>query len=246
MPRKARSAGWTALLALLFLTASVLASAYFLLPLLFERMAASDIRDRLDLESAPEVELERGSPARVLSGRFSEGQVTMEDVGLGGLRVDRAVVDLDPFDVDLIESVAGGTIETGKPLSGALRAAISEEGVTRLARAEAGVFVRDVELRRGRMLVRSTVAVFGLDGPLSVKARPVLQDESLIFEPQRVEPFGSSLPEGFSEQALAGTDFAYPLDELPYGAKISGVQVQEGRLILSGGVERIPLGSPGG
>ena len=234
-------------MALLLVTAAVLVCTYFFLPPPLERIAVENIRRELHLENVPKVELERGSPPDVLAGRFTEGRVTMDEVGLDGLRAERVVVDLDPFDVGLLKSLASGKIETGEPLSGALVAEIPEEEVSRLARAGSDVPVRDVELHRGRMLVRSTAPLFGVEVPVSVQGRLVLRGRELVFEPQRVEALGSLVPEGLTEQALAGTNyFAYPLEGLPYGAQISDVEVQEGSLILSGEVERIVLGRPGG
>ena len=73
-----------------------------------------------------------------------------------------------------------------------------------------------------------------------------MRGKELVFEAQRVEAFGSAVPERLTERALAGTDLAYPLGGLAYGAKISDVEVREGRLLLSGKVERIPLGTSDG
>ena len=96
------------------------------------------------------------------------------------------------------------------------------------------------------MLVRSTVAVFGVEVPVSVRVHPVLRGGSLIFEPWRVEVFGSALPGGMTEQALAGANFAYSLEGLPYPIRISRAEVQEGGLSLSGEVRRLQLGGSGG
>jgi hypothetical protein len=46
---------------------------------------------------------------------------------------------------------------------------------------------------------------------------------------------------------LAGADFKYSLDRLPYETKITSVQTEGGELVLSGRVPSIPLGVyPGG
>jgi hypothetical protein len=46
---------------------------------------------------------------------------------------------------------------------------------------------------------------------------------------------------------LAGADFEYSLDRLPYQATITGVQAEREQLVLSGRVPSIPLGVyPGG
>jgi hypothetical protein len=49
------------------------------------------------------------------------------------------------------------------------------------------------------------------------------------------------VPEQLREQLLAEADFAYLLGGLPYGTHITGVEVDEDRLILSGEMGRIPM-----
>jgi hypothetical protein len=46
---------------------------------------------------------------------------------------------------------------------------------------------------------------------------------------------------------LAGANFEYPLDRLPYQTTINSVETEEGRIVLDGRVPSIPLGVyPGG
>ena len=53
---------------------------------------------------------------------------------------------------------------------------------------------------------------------------------------------GITVPEELADQLLAGTDFEYPLERLPYEAEVTGVETQEGQMVLSGRVPSIPLG----
>jgi hypothetical protein len=240
VPKKASFSLWPVLA--LLLAAAVLVGAYTFLLSFAERKVAESIQDRLGLENKPGVELESGSPANILAGEFSGGQISIEDTWFGGVRAESASIDLDPFDVSVLDSASSGVLRSEEPLSGALRVGIPEEEVARLARATADVPVRSVDLHRDGVLVRSAAPVLGVEVPVSIRGTLLLRGEELVFEPQRVEALGSVLPEGLAEQALAGTDFAYPLGGLPDGAKISDAEVREGRLILSGGVERMPLG----
>jgi LmeA-like phospholipid-binding len=244
VPKKTSFALWP-VLALLLVTAAVLVGAYTLLLSFAERTAAQSIQDGLGLENKPGVELESASPAKLLAGEFSGGHISIEDTQFGGVRAERATIDLDSFDLSVLDSASSGVLRSEEPLSGTLLVDIPEEEVGRLARVGADVQVRGVDLHRDRMLVRSAAPLLGVEVPVSIRGTLHLRGEELVFEPQRVEALGSTLPEGLAEQALAGTDFAYPLGGLPYGAKISEVEVQEGSLILSGEVERIPLGSSG-
>ena len=242
MPKKASFTLWP-VLTLLLVAAAVLVGAYTFLLSFAERKAAESIQDRLGLEQRPGVELESASPANVLAGEFSGGHNSIEDAQFGGVRAESASIDLDPFDVSVLDSASSGVLRSEEPLSGTLRVDIPEEEVGRLARVGADVPVRGVDLSRDGVLVRSAAPVLGVEVPVSIRGTLHLRGEELVFEPQRVEALGSALPEGLAVQALAGTDFAYPLGGLPYGAKISDAEVQEGGLILSGEVERI---QPGG
>ena len=244
MPKKASFTLWP-VLTLLLVAAAVLVGAYTFLLSFAERKAAESIQDRLGLEQRPGVELESASPANVLAGEFSGGHISIEDAQFGGVRAESASIDLDPFDVSVLDSASSGVLRSEEPLSGTLRVDIPEEEVGRLARVGADVPVRGVDLSRDGVLVRSAAPVLGVEVPVSIRGTLHLRGEELVFEPQRVEALGSALPEGLAEQALAGTDFAYPLGGLPYGAKISDVEVQEGSLILSGEVERIQPGGSG-
>jgi hypothetical protein len=244
VPGKASSTVWSAL-ALLLVAAVVLVAAYTFFLLSFaEQAAAESVQDRLGLESEPRVELESDSPLKMLAGEFSGGHISIEDTRFGGVRAESVAIDLAPFDVSVLESAQTGALRSEGPLSGTLRVEIPEEEVARLARAGAGVPARSVELHRDGVLVRSAAPVLGV--PVSIRGTLLLQGDELVFEPQRVEVYGSAVPEGLAEQALAGTRFAYPLEGLPSGAKITDVGVREGRLILSGELGRVPLGGPRG
>ncbi len=245
MPKKTSFALWP-VLALLLVAAAVLVGAYTFLLSFVEQTAAESVRDRLGLENSPGVELESGSPANVLAGEFSGGDISIEDAQFGGVRAESASIDLDPFDVSVLDSASSGVLRSEEPLSGTLRVGIPEEEVARLARVGADVPVRSIDLHRDGMLVRSAASVLGVEVPVSIRGTLLLRGKELVFEAQRVEALGSALPEGLAEQALAGIDFTYPLGGLPRGAKISYAEVQEGRLVLSGEVERIPLGGSGG
>ena len=237
-----------ALVAGLFLILSaaavVLVGVYVFLPSFLEESAARDIQNRLGLESTPELELEMGSLPEMLAGRFAGGRVTVEGVEFGGIRAERVILDLDPLDLDLPASILQGAIESQKPLSGALRAEVSEEEISRLTRAAAEVPVRGVELEKDRVVVGSEASVLGLAVPVSVQGSLDLRGGRLIFEPQRVSALGTPVPEGMGERLLAGANVSYPLYGLARGARFTGVEVAEGHLVLSGEMERIPTSGP--
>ena len=74
-----------------------------------------------------------------------------------------------------------------------------------------------------------------------------MRDESLLFEPQGLEAAGVPVPDELAGQLLDGADFEYPLDRLPYQTRITGVETEDGRIVLNGRVPSVPLGAyPGG
>lgn len=228
-------------LATLLLVAVVLAGTYAFLPSLIERSVARSVQDRLGLTETPDVELESGSPPEMLAGKFSGGEISLRDADLGGVRAEQVLLDLDPFDLDVLRSLRAGVLKPEEPLSGTLRATLSEEEVLRVVRAGADVPVRDLELEDGSVVVDSEVSMLGLTVPVSVRGELVLRAQSLVFEPRGVSALGSEVPPDIAQEMLAGTDLSYPLEALPSGSQIRGVEVEEDRLVLEGVMERIPL-----
>ncbi|MBA3704195.1 MAG: hypothetical protein H0W79_15510 [Rubrobacteraceae bacterium] len=74
-----------------------------------------------------------------------------------------------------------------------------------------------------------------------------MRDGRLIFEPQGLTAAGIQVPDDLAAKLLAGTSFEYPLDRLPYQTRMTGVEAEDGQIVLSGRVPSIPLGAyPGG
>ena len=231
-----------ALVLLLLAGAVLVVGTYTFLPPMVERAAARNVQRELGLETAPEVHLRSDPPPSMLAGRFSSGTVLMNGVDLDGVRADSLSVDLDPFRADVPASVGSGTLKGEGPLSGALRAEIPQAEVSRLVRENAEVPVTGVEVEPGAVVVGSEVSVFGTSVPASARGPVSLRGGELVFEPRRVEAFGMPVPQDLANQFLSEVDFSYPLGELPYGAEVSEVRMERGRLVLLGRAERIPVG----
>jgi hypothetical protein len=231
-------------LAGIFLVAAVaLIGSYTFLPPLVEALFGRGVQGQLGLESSPEVELESEPPPRILAGEFSEGRVALDNAEFGEIRPDSVTIDLDPFELDLLDSARSGELRTQKPLSGTIRATISEEEVGRVARENVDdVPISGVELEENAVIVRAGAEVLEVDVPISVKGELHLRGESLVFEPRSVSAFGVRIPDKISERLLSGTDFEYPIDDMPYGAEISTVEIREDELILSGTLDHLPVG----
>jgi hypothetical protein len=180
----------------------------------------------------------------MLAGRFSGGGISLGGADLGGVRAEQVALALDPFDLDVLRSLSAVAAE--EPLSGTLRATLSEREALRLVQAGADVPVRDLQLQEGQMVVGSEAPVLGMQVPVSLQGGLLLRGESLVFEPRRISALGAEVSEELADQVLEGTNLSYPLEGMPYGAEITGVEVAENRLILSGELRRIPLGEPAG
>jgi hypothetical protein len=216
---------------------------YTFLPSLLEYAVAQDVKARLGVEKQPYVKLKSNPPLRMLAGEFSGGRIVMKNTDLGNLTATRVRIDLDPFDINLWATVKKGHMVYRDPLSGDVRVDVPESEVSRLAMAGSEIPIQDVDVQDGGVVVRSEVAVLGTNLPVSIEGDPALRDGELIFEPQGLTAAGIQVPDELADRLLAGTSFEYPLNRLPYQTNITGVEAEEGQIILSGRVPSIPLGA---
>ncbi len=220
---------------------------YTFLPSLLEYALARDVKARLGIEKQPDVELKSDPRLRMLAGEFSGGRIVMKNTDLGNVTATRARIDLDPFDIDVWATIKKGHVVARDPLSGDVRVDVPEWEVSRLAEAGSEIPIQDVDVQKDGVVVRSEVSVLGTRFPASIEGDPSLRAGELIFEPQGLTAAGVQVPDELADRLLAGTSFEYPLDRLPYQTTITGVEAEEGRIILSGSVPSIPLGAyPGG
>ena len=220
---------------------------YTFLPSLIEYAVATDVQNRLGIEKRPEVKLRSDPPLAMLKGEFSGGRVAMRNVDLGGVRAEKASIDLDPFDIDVWDTMKSGRVVDRQPLSGALKIEVPEEEIASLARKNSGMPVTGVRVRRDVVLIDSEASALGTQFPVSVQGDLIVEDGDLVFEPYALEAAGVPVPDELADRLLSGADFGYPLDRLPYQTTIDAVETEEGKIVLEGRVPSIPLGVyPGG
>ena len=159
-----RGKGLLALLVLLLLL--VVLAPYTFLPPLLESVVARTFQDQLGLERTPEVELESDPAPMMYAGSFSKALVSMEGVELGGVKTDKVGMELDPFNLNIVESVTSGTVSTEQPLSGRLQVELSEDNASSLAKTVLAVPVQDVELEEGQVILKLAL---GFGSPVSVR-----------------------------------------------------------------------------
>ena len=231
------------LLTLVVLAALVLLVVpYFVLPPVLESLVARNVQDRLGLAERPGVELDSDPQWEMLLGEFSDGKVSVGESDLGGVRAEDVSIDLDPFSVDVGESVQSRTAVAQRPVSGQVRLTVSEDEVSRLAGQNAEVPVNGVELRRDGVTVESEATVLGMTFPVAVEGGVGVQGNALVFEPGTVRAAGMTVPADLADSLLAGTAFRYPVEGLPYGGRLTGAETVEGAVVLTGRVSGVELG----
>jgi hypothetical protein len=229
------------------LLAIFLIGPYTFLPSLLEYGVARDVKARLGTEKKPDVTLKSDPPLSMLAGAFSDGRIVMKNTYLGNIKAKKARIDLDPFDINVWATIREGHVVDREPLSGDLLVTVPEKEISRLARAGSEIPVQGVDVHSDGVVVRSEVSTLGTQFPVSIHGIPALRDEELIFEPQGLKAAGIPVPDKLADRLLTGTHFEYPLDRLPYQTSITGVDAEEGRIVLNGRVLSIPLGAyPGG
>src|ERR671921_1968866 len=229
------------------LLAVFLIGPYTFLPSLLEYGVARDVKARLGTEKQPDVTLKSDPPLSMLTGAFSGGRIVMKNTELGNMRAKKVRIYLDPFDINVWATIREGRVVDKEPLSGDLLVTVPEEEISSLAKAGSEIPVHGVDINDGEVVVRSEVSALGTRFPVSIQGVPALRDKELVFEPQGLTAAGVPVPEELADRLLSGTHFEYPLDRLPYQTSITGVDAEDGRIVLTGRVPSIPLGAyPGG
>lgn len=229
-------------LTLIVVAAIVLILPYFVLPTVLENLVAREVQDRLGLAERPGVELDSDPQWEMLLGEFSDGTVSVGESDLGGVRAEDVSMDLDPFGVDVGQSVRAQTAVTEEPASGRVRLSVSEEEVSRLAGQNAEVPVNGVELTRDGVTVESEGSFLGATFPVTVEGGVGVDGNALVFRPGTVRAAGVTVPPDLADSLLAGAAFRYPVEGLPYGAEITEARTVEGAVVLTGRVSGVELG----
>ena len=231
------------LLAGALLIVLLVVGTYTFLPPLVEGYVARDLQGRLGLSETPEVDLTSDPAPRMLLGEFADGRVVLPPSGASNVRPDEVAIDLNPFDVDVAGSVMDGGLRTASPLTGDLRVELSEAEVNRIASSQVTSYpITGVDLMEGGVLVGSEVSVFGFPIPVGAEGGVQVQDNSLVFSPTRVEAFGSTVPEEVSAGLLEGASFVYPLGEQFGGSVVTGAELREDQVVLTGELGTLALG----
>jgi LmeA-like phospholipid-binding len=213
----------------------------FVLPPVLEGLVARKVQEQLGLAERPAVDLDSDPRSGLLPGGFSGGDISVGETDLGGVRAEGATMDLDPFSLDLRESVRSRTLVTEEPISGRVELTLSEEEVSRLAEQNARVPINDVELKRSGVTVESEAWVLGFTLPVTVDGGVGVEGDALVFQPEEVRAAGVAVPADVADSLLAGTAFRYPVEDLPYGGRLTGAETVDGAVVLAGRVSGVDL-----
>ena len=139
------------LLALLVLTLVALAP-YTILPPLLESMVARTVQDQVGLARPPEVELGSDPPPMMYFGSFSTARISVRGYEISGLETEYVALELDPFDLNLLQSATTRTVSTARPLSGSLQIKLSDESALRLSQIGLAPPPQNIELTQDQIL----------------------------------------------------------------------------------------------
>lgn len=220
----------------------LLALPYLVLPPVLEGFVARQVQESLGLSERPEVELESDPQWEMLLGEFSGGRVSVGETDLGGVRAEAVTMNLDPFSVDVAESVRSGTAVAESPVSGQVRVRVSEDEVSRLALQNAEVPVDGVDLTEEGVTIESEASVLGIAIPVEVDGGVGVDGDALVFRPSTVRAAGRTVPPDLADSLLAGAAFRYPVEDLPSGVELTGAETVEGAVVLAGRVSGVDLG----
>lgn len=210
-------------------------AVYTLIPDRLSEMAERELQAQLALPEQPQVVLESEPRFKMLAGRFDGGEVVLTGPVFGGVRVDRVTIDLDPFRLNVLESIRSGRLVTVAPLSGAFKVGVPEDEIARLVGTNArGSTVTGVELEEGAARIGTEALVFGYAVPVAIVGDLNVRGEELVFQPENIEAFGTPVPQASTQELLQGVSFSYPLTWLPFGGEITDVSVEQDRVVFEG------------
>ncbi len=123
------------------------------LPAVLESVDARTVQDQGGLVRPPEVELGSSPPAMMYAGSFSEARISVRGYEIGGVPTKSVALELDPFDLNLLEGVMSRMVSTAEPLTGRLQVNFSKVTSSRLSRAGFAAPPQSVELTHDQILL---------------------------------------------------------------------------------------------
>ena len=130
----------------------VVLAPYTILPPLLESLVARTVQDKVGLANPPEVELASNPPLGMYAGSFSEARIAVRGYQVGGVKTEYIALELDPFNLNLLQSATTGTVSTAQPLSGSLHVKLSDATALRLSQVGIQPPPPSIELSQDQIL----------------------------------------------------------------------------------------------
>ena len=83
----------------------IVLAPYTILPPMMGSLVGRILQDQLGLQKTPQVEVESSPGLLMYAGSFSEARISVKGYELGGIPTKYVALDLDPFNLNLLESV---------------------------------------------------------------------------------------------------------------------------------------------
>lgn len=228
--------------ALALVAAVLVIGAYTFLPAVIEGVVARNLESNLGLSRTPEVSLSAEPAYEILAGNFDSGEVVLREPEFAGVRPERVRMELDGFEVDVARSVREGGLRVDGPLAGGIRVVLSETELERIAKSGIeSVPVRNIGISEDSLTVGSSANVLGVNVPISVQGPVDVEGGEIVFTPEEAAAFGTRLPASVTDRILSGSDFGYPVEDLPFNGEVTGIEAGEGTLALEGSVRDLPI-----
>ena len=130
----------------------VVLAPYTILPPLLESLVARTVQDKVGLANPPAVELASDPPLGMYTGNFSEARISVRGYEIGGLKTEYVALELNPFNLNLLQSATTGTLSTTQPLSGRLQVKLTKATDLRFAQVGIQPPPQSIELGQDQIL----------------------------------------------------------------------------------------------
>jgi hypothetical protein len=225
-----------------FVAAVLVIGAYTFLPAVVEGVVARNLESNLGLSRTPEVSLSAEPAYEILSGNFDSGEVVLREPEFAGVRPERVRMELDGFQLNVARSVREGSPRVNESLSGEIRVVLSESELERIARSGIeSVPVRNIGISEGGLTVGSSASILGVSVPISVQGPVDVEGGEIVFTPEEAAAFGTRLPASVTDRILSGSNFGYPVEDLPFNGEVTDIETGQGTLALEGSVRDLPI-----
>ncbi|GEM_PF-746331 len=200
-------------------------------PRIIESRLEDAIRSSVDRIESVRIRL-RTFPVISLVSSGSVDSISIDCKGLfmEGLRVDSLVVDARDILVHMQALTGEGRFALSRVGQGQAEVVITENDLNRYIRGLEGVPESVlVELSPGRVTVRGSVSVVGIEIPVSLDGTFVAEGGGtwLRYAVDHIQAGNTTLPYTISDGLLRGLDFSLDMTDLPVPMMISHISIED-------------------